>query len=144
LSLFILSIQISSRPSQSLQTSLFAVWAAIVLAGLDLAVGTMLGGMLANLASRVVPGFPAFLPGRRFHRSRGSMGTATKWAALGTTMDTPDNIRTYVGNNKIFSGNIQNFTVNPFRRVDLKAQLNQGVDAGEAGEKNQKELCHEG
>jgi len=40
-----------------------------------------------------------------------------------TTFDTPDNVRTYVGNNKIFSDTIQNFTANPYRRVDLTAQI---------------------
>jgi small conductance mechanosensitive channel len=49
-----------------------------------------------------------------------------------TTIDTLDNIRTYVGNSKVFSGNIQNFTANPYRRVDLKAQLNHEVDHNEA------------
>jgi hypothetical protein len=30
--------------------------------------------------------------------------------------------------NKSFSDNIQNFTINPFRRVDLLAQLSHGTD----------------
>ena len=33
-----------------------------------------------------------------------------------------------VGNNKIFGDNIQNFTHNPFRRVELKAQLSGAAD----------------
>lgn len=43
-----------------------------------------------------------------------------------------DNVKTIVGNNTIFSGNIQNFTANPYRRVDLVAQLNHSVNYGEA------------
>jgi small conductance mechanosensitive channel len=39
-----------------------------------------------------------------------------------------DNVLTVVGNNKIFSDNIQNFSANPYRRVDLLAQLNHAVD----------------
>jgi small conductance mechanosensitive channel len=35
---------------------------------------------------------------------------------------------TLVGNNKVFSETIQNFSANPHRRVDLKAQLAHGVD----------------
>lgn len=44
------------------------------------------------------------------------------------TLHTPDNVQTIAGNNKIFSDTIQNFTVNPFRRVDLKCQLSGGAD----------------
>jgi small conductance mechanosensitive channel len=39
---------------------------------------------------------------------------------------------TFVGNNKVFSDSIQNFSANPYRRVDLVAQLNHGVDHGTA------------
>ncbi|MCS7023634.1 MAG: mechanosensitive ion channel family protein [Bryobacteraceae bacterium] len=45
-----------------------------------------------------------------------------------TTINTPDNVRTYVGNNKIFSDNVQNFTANPYRRVDITAQIAHSVD----------------
>jgi small conductance mechanosensitive channel len=60
------------------------------------------------------------------------LGTVQEIGLFVTSINTPDNVRTYVGNNKLFSGNIQNFTANPFRRVDLKAQLNHGVDPAEA------------
>lgn len=39
---------------------------------------------------------------------------------------------TIVANNKIFSDNIENFSANPYRRVDLKAQLHHSVDHNEA------------
>ena len=45
-----------------------------------------------------------------------------------TTIDTPDNLRTFVGNNKLFSDNIQNFSANPYRRVDLSAQISGAAD----------------
>jgi small conductance mechanosensitive channel len=45
-----------------------------------------------------------------------------------TTINTLDNVFTIVGNNKIFSDNIQNFSANSYRRVDLVAQLNHRVD----------------
>src|SRR5262249_17429501 len=41
-------------------------------------------------------------------------------------------IRTYIGNTKIFSDTIHNFTTNPYRRVDLKAQLAHSVDVHDA------------
>jgi len=43
-------------------------------------------------------------------------------------IDTADNVRTYVGNNKLLSDNIQNFSVNPYRRVDYVAQLDYSVE----------------
>lgn len=45
-----------------------------------------------------------------------------------TTVDTPDNVRTYVGNNKLFADNIQNFSTNPYRRVELAAQISGAAD----------------
>jgi small conductance mechanosensitive channel len=45
-----------------------------------------------------------------------------------TTVDTPDNVRTYVGNNKLFSDNIQNFSTNAYRRVELAAQISGDAD----------------
>jgi small conductance mechanosensitive channel len=47
---------------------------------------------------------------------------------FGTTINTPDNVLTIVGNNKIFSDTIQNFSANPYRRVDLTATINNDVD----------------
>jgi len=40
--------------------------------------------------------------------------------------------RTFVGNAKILGDNTQNFTANPYRRVDLLAQLDNSVDHVEA------------
>ena len=41
-------------------------------------------------------------------------------------------MKTIVGNNKVFADTIQNFSANPYRRVDLVAQLNHGVDHRDA------------
>src|SRR5262249_43205490 len=58
----------------------------------------------------------------------GITGTVEEIGLFVTTVNTPDNVRTYVGNNKIFADNIQNFSANPFRRVDLVAQLHHSTD----------------
>jgi len=44
------------------------------------------------------------------------------------TVNTPDNIRTIVGNGKVLGDTIQNFSANPYRRVELTAQLSHDVD----------------
>ena len=58
----------------------------------------------------------------------GRRGTHTVGPFRERVINTPDNVRTIIGNNKIFSDTIQNFSANPHRRVDLVAQLNHSVD----------------
>jgi small conductance mechanosensitive channel len=58
----------------------------------------------------------------------GVTGTVTELGLFTTTLNTPDNVQTIIGNNKVFGDTIQNFTVNPFRRVDLKCQLSGAAD----------------
>src|SRR5262245_17334384 len=58
----------------------------------------------------------------------GVIGTVEEIGLFATTIDTGDNVRTFVGNNKIFGDTIQNFSANPYRRVDLTAQLHSSVD----------------
>src|SRR5262249_13781255 len=62
----------------------------------------------------------------------GVTGTVADIGVFVTTMDTPDNVRTFVGNSKIFADNIQNFSANPYRRVDLEAQLDHSVEVSRA------------
>jgi small conductance mechanosensitive channel len=49
-----------------------------------------------------------------------------------TAIDAPDNVITMVGNAKIMNGTIKNYSYNPFRRVDLTAQLDHSVDVQDA------------
>ena len=58
----------------------------------------------------------------------GVTGTVDSIGLFGTTINTPDNVLTIVGNNKIFSDTIQNFSANPYRRVDLTATIHNEVD----------------
>jgi small conductance mechanosensitive channel len=104
---------------------------AALIAGAGLAIGTAWGGLLANFAAG------AFLVVLRpfkvgdFISAGGTVGTVEEIGLFVTTINTPDNVRTYVGNNKLFSDNIQNFTANPYRRVDLVAQISGGADPKE-------------
>ena len=49
-----------------------------------------------------------------------------------TTIDTPDNVQTMVGNAKVMNSTIKNFSHNPYRRVDLLAQIDHTVDPHDA------------
>ena len=66
-----------------------------------------------------------------FVTAGGITGTVREIGMFATTIVTPDNVVTVVGNNAIFSGTIQNFTANPYRRVDLVIQAPHGVDPGQ-------------
>lgn len=106
------------------QTTTFAA----LIAAMGLAIGMAWAGLLANFAAG------AFLLVLRpfkvgdFITAAGITGTVHELGLFVTTLDTPDNIRTFVGNNKVFSDSIQNFTANPFRRVELTAQISGAAD----------------
>lgn len=100
-----------------------------LIASAGLAVGMAWSGLLANFAAG------AFLVILRpfkqgdFVTAGGVTGTIEEIGLFATTIQTPDNVRAIVGNNKIFADTIHNFTANPYRRVELTAQLAAGVDA---------------
>ena len=106
------------------QTTTFAA----LIAAAGLAVGTAWAGLLSNFAAG------AFLLVLRpfkvgdFISAGGVTGTVHEIGLFVTTFDTPDNVKTFVGNSKIFSDTIQNFSVNPYRRVDLSAQIAGAAD----------------
>ncbi len=102
-------------------------FAALFAAG-GVAIGVAWSGMLANFAAGV---FLVIL--RPFKvgdtiAAGGVSGTVAEIGLFATTIDTADNVRTIVGNNKIFSDNIQNFSANSYRRLNLTAQLAGTVD----------------
>jgi small conductance mechanosensitive channel len=105
---------------------------AALLAGVGLAIGAAWSGLLANLAAGI---FLLIL--RPFKvgdliSAGGVLGTVNDIGLFVTSLTTLDNVRTYVGNNKLFADNIQNFSANPYRRVDLLAQLDHRVDHAQA------------
>lgn len=63
-----------------------------------------------------------------FISAGGVTGVVHEIGLFVTTFDTQDNVRSYVLNNKIFSDTIQNYSVNPYRRVELTAQIAGAAD----------------
>ena len=111
-----------------IQTTTFAG----LLAAAAFAIGTAWSGLLANFAAGAfIIVLRPFKHGD-FITAGGVTGTVDEIGIFATTINTPDNVKTIVGNNKIFSDNIQNFTANPYRRVELTAQLAHDVDPREA------------
>jgi small conductance mechanosensitive channel len=105
---------------------------AAIVAAAGVAIGMAWSGLLSNFAAG------AFLMVLRpfkvgdFVTVGGTTGTIKEVGLFVTAINTPDNVLTMIGNNKIFSDTIQNFSANPFRRVDLKAQLAHSVDHNQA------------
>lgn len=110
------------------QTASFAA----LLAGAGLAIGAAWSGLLGNFAAGA---FMLVLRPFRvgdFVSVAGVTGTVRELGLFGTTIVTPDNVLTLVGNGKVFADTIQNFSALPLRRVDRTAQLSGGVDPAEA------------
>jgi small conductance mechanosensitive channel len=111
-----------------IQTTSFAA----MLAGAGVAIGAAWSGMLGNFAAG------AFMLVLRpfkvgdFVSVAGITGTVHELGLFGTTIVTPDNVLTLVGNGKVFGDTVQNFTALPVRRVDRTAQLAGGVDVADA------------
>lgn len=105
---------------------------AALIAGVGIAIGAAWSGLLANLAAGVfILVLRPFKVGD-FISAGGILGTVNEIGLFVTTITTLDNVRTFVGNGKILGDNIQNFTANPYRRVDLLAQLDNSVGHADA------------
>ena len=101
--------------------------AALIAAG-GVAIGLAWSGLLANFAAGVFLVILQPFKVGDFVVAGGVMGTVEEIGLFVTSINTLDNIRNIVGNGKIFADIIQNFTTNPYRRVDLQAQLDHTVD----------------
>ena len=99
-----------------------------LLAGAGLAIGTAWGGLLAHFAAGVFMQVLRPFKVGDFVSAGGVTGTVHEVGLFGTSIITPDNVLTTVGNNKVFSDSIQNFSTLPFRRVDVSAKIANSVD----------------
>ena len=105
---------------------------AALVAGLGIAVGAAWGGLLSNFAAGAF-----ILVLRPFkvgdYVFAGDVeGTVRMIGLFNTTIDSPDGVQTIVGNTKIMSGTIKNFSHNAYRRVELLAQIDHTVDPNDA------------
>ncbi len=107
-----------------IQTTSFAA----MLAGAGVAIGAAWSGMLGNFAAG------AFMLVLRpfkvgdFVQIGGITGTVHELGLFGTTLITPDNVLTLVGNGKVFGDTVMNYSARPVRRVERTAQLAGSVD----------------
>jgi small conductance mechanosensitive channel len=105
---------------------------AALVAAMGIAIGAAWAGLLANFAAG------SFLIVLRpfkvgdYVKAGGLEGTVREIGLFATTIVTPDNVSSFVGNNKIFSDTIQNYSLNPYRRVERTAQIAHTVDVQDA------------
>jgi small conductance mechanosensitive channel len=105
---------------------------AALIAAAGVAIGMAWSGLLSNFAAGV------FLVVLRPFKvgdlvtAGGVLGNVREIGLFVTKLDSLDNVAHIVGNNKVFSEMIINYSANPFRRVDLVAQLDHTVDPNDA------------
>ena len=101
---------------------------AALLAGAGLAIGAAWSGMLGNFAAGVFMQVLRPYKVGDFISAGGVTGTVKELGLFATTLVTPDNVMTVIGNGKIFGDNIQNFSALPVRRVDCVAKVANSVN----------------
>ncbi|WP_164018061.1 mechanosensitive ion channel family protein [Pyxidicoccus trucidator] len=101
---------------------------AALLAAAGIAIGAAWAGLLSNFAAGI------FLLVLRPFRvgdeisAAGITGVVQEIGLFATTLDTADNLRISVGNNRLFGDNIINFTHHPHRKLVVKLPLLHGGD----------------
>ena len=105
---------------------------AALLAGAGLAIGAAWSGMLGNFAAGVFLQIFRPINAGDYVDGGGVEGTVDEVGMFVTSITSPDNVRHFVGNAKLFGDNIKNYSANPYRRVELVAQLDNSADVGRA------------
>ncbi len=113
-----------------------------ILAATGVAIGMAWSGLLANLAAGV---FMIVL--RPFKAGdvvtvAGVTGIVHSIGLFVTSVDTFDNERTFLGNNKIFGEIIKNHSENPVARLNITVQLPHGADVHRVIAALQEKLAH--
>ncbi|MCA9544557.1 MAG: mechanosensitive ion channel family protein [Myxococcales bacterium] len=103
-----------------------------LLAAAGVAIGMAWSGLLSNFAAGVFMIVLRPFKVGDYVIAGDVEGTVMEIGLFVTAINTPDNVRTFLGNGKVFGGTIKNFSTNPYRRVEGTAQLPHGVDPMEA------------
>jgi small conductance mechanosensitive channel len=101
---------------------------AALVAAIGIAIGSAWAGLLSNFAAGVFILILRPFKVGDYIEAGGVEGSVMEIGLFGSVINTPDNVRTMVGNAKVMGGNVKNFSANAYRRVDLVAQLNGGAD----------------
>lgn len=103
-------------------------FAALLTAG-GMAIGMALSGTVQNFAGGIMLlTFRPFKAGD-FIKAGGEAGTVMEVTIVSTKVLTPDNRVVILPNGSLFSGNIENVSAQPLRRIDWTISVEYGVDA---------------
>lgn len=103
-----------------------------LLAAAGVAIGMAWSGLLSNFAAGIFMIVLRPFKSGDYVIAGDVEGTVLEIGLFVTAINTPDNVRTYIGNGKVFGGTIKNFSANPYRRVEGSAQLAHSVDPMDA------------
>jgi small conductance mechanosensitive channel len=105
---------------------------AALVAGAGVAIGAAWSGLLGNFAAGIFLLVLRPYKVGEYVSVGGVEGTVLEIGLFGSSINTPDNVKTIVGNAKIMGSDIKNYTANPYRRVELVAQLAGSADVHKA------------
>jgi small conductance mechanosensitive channel len=106
-----------------------------ILAAAGVAIGVAWSGLLSNFAAGIfLILFRPFKIGDAI-TAGGVTGTVREIGLFATSIDSGDNLRYFVGNNKLFSDNILNYSMNPYRMAQFRIQLAHSVNPTQAIER---------
>ena len=102
---------------------------AALLAGGGVAIGMALSGTLQNFSGGLlILAFKPFKVGD-FIEAQGYSGTVAEMSIVSTRINLPDNRSVTIPHGTLANGNINNYTRNPFRRLEWKVNLEYGTDS---------------
>ncbi len=101
---------------------------AALFAGAGIAIGAAVSGLLVHFTAGIFLLWLRPFKVGDYITAGGITGTVTELGILYTKINTSDNVLTMVGNNMLFTGVIQNFSANPYRRVQISAQIAHDAD----------------
>ena len=105
---------------------------AALIGAAGVAIGVAWSGLLSNFAAGIfLVVLHPFKVGD-YINAAGQTGTVIEIGLFMTILTTDNNLRVYIGNNKLFSDTITNYNVHDTRRVDLRAQIAGDVDPAKA------------
>lgn len=105
---------------------------AALLAGAGIAIGAAWSGMLGNFAAGVFLQLFRPISVGDYVEGGGVEGTVKEVNIFVTSITSPDNVVNIIGNAKLFGDTIKNYSANPYRRVELVAQLDNSADVAKA------------
>lgn len=105
---------------------------AALIGAAGVAIGVAWSGLLSNFAAGIfLVVLHPFKVGD-YINAAGQTGTVIEIGLFMTILTTDNNLRVYIGNNKLFSDTITNYNVHDSRRVDLRCQIAGDVDPAKA------------